>query len=124
VIPFPHLVEIVADFVVGPLDPEGGDRGHPSTVEAVVDVIPGWIQPKGSRERASVRSDDVNVGSHRIYLDAVAIPIVDEDMRLRHDSVANGDGHANLDGTYRIVGLQDAAGVGHHLAVDADRIRP
>lgn len=115
-----HSIVLVRDGSPAALDAEGDDRGHPGTTPSDVATYAGLIQPKTARERLSVAGSDVNVGSHRIYLEAAAIGSVDVDDRLRKDATAPD---ADLAGEYRIVAIANAAGMGHHLEVDADLIR-
>lgn len=115
-----HSIVLVRDGSPAALDPEGDDRGHPATTPADVATYAGLIQPRDARERLSVAGNDVNVGTHRIYLEAAAIGVVDVDDRLRKEATAPG---ADLAGEYRIVGIANAAGMGHHLEVDAELIR-
>lgn len=114
-----HTIEVIADVVSAPLDPDGEDRGHAGTIEATVDAFRGSVQPRTARERASVASADVAIGTHRIYLEPTAIGLVDADMRLRKI----GDPDPDLNGVYRIVGPPaNAAGRGVYLGIDAERI--
>lgn len=120
-IPYPHRLVRVSDVPSGSLDPDGEDRGHPATTATDGATYAGWIQPRSSREVASVASDGVNIGSHRIYLEPAALAVLDVDDRLRKDATEPG---ADLAGTYRIIAIRNAAGVGHHVEIDADRIIP
>lgn len=122
-IPYRHRVRVVRQTHSGAgapsLDAEGDDLGVPSGSERVSDPIPALIQPKSARERAAPTGEGANVGNFRIYL-----PIVDvgPDDVLRKDSGTNGDPDADLDGDYRILFVGNAAGMGHHLEVDVDRL--
>lgn len=116
-----HRLVRVVDVTTAPLDPDGEDRGHPATTATDSATYWGQIQPRDARERASVASDDVNIGTHVIYLEAAAIGVVDVDDRLRKDAV---DPDPDLAGTYRITAIGNAAGMGHHLKVSAELVRP
>lgn len=116
-----HSLVRVSDVPSAVLDPDGEDRGHRATTATDGATYRGLIQPRSARERASVASSDVNIGTHRIYLEASALGVVDVDDRLRKDAVAPD---ADLAGTYRIVAIANAAGQGHHLEIDAELIRP
>lgn len=116
--PFPHAVTVVGDVAGGSLDPDGEDRGHLATTVATFFAGAGWIQPRSARERASVLATGVSIGTHRIYLDASAVGLVDADMTV----VKAGTPGADLNGSYRIREVRNAAGVGHHMELDADRI--
>lgn len=112
-----HSLDVVW-FVAGPtLDPEGEDLGHPAGSELVAGTVRGQIQPISARERASALGRDVNVGLYRIFLEPAAIDIVDADVVIRK----SGSPNENLDGDYRVVLVRDAAGIGHHLELDANR---
>lgn len=114
-----HSIEVIVDVAGGVLDPDGEDRGHLATTELVIGPFRGLVQPRSARERASVASADVSIGSHRVYLERAAIGAVDSDMRLRKV----GDPDPDLNGTYRIEGeVANAAGMGHHLEVAAERV--
>lgn len=114
-----HELEAVGDVSSGILDPNGDDRGHPSTTVGSFWIGRGLVQPRSARERASVLSSDVSIGTHRIYLEGAAIGFVDTDMRI----VKSGGLDPDLDGTYRIIGeVANAAGFGHHLEIAAERI--
>ena len=122
-IPFRHRVKIVRQTHSGAgapaLDPEGADLGVPSGAERVSAVVPALIQPKSAKERAATTGEGANVGNFRIYL-----PVRDVGPHdvIRKDSVANGDPDADLDGDYRVLFVGNAAGMGHHLEVDVDRL--
>lgn len=118
-IPYRHRIILVRDVEAVP--PVLDDRGHPVTTETELATFDGWVQPRSARERASVAGSDVNIGSHRIYLEPNAIGVVGVDDRLRKEAV---DPDPDLAGTYRIVEIDNAAGMGAFLSVGADLIRP
>ena len=116
-----HSIEVRWDVVTGTPDPDGEDRGHPATTDTLVGTFAGLVQPRTARERAVATRDDASIGTYRIYLEAGAIGVVDEDARL----VKVGAFADDLNGAYRIVGeVANASGMGHHLEVAAERVIP
>ena len=115
-----HELEVVWLVAGGALDPEGADYGGPAATATVVGTYRGLIQPKSARERASVLGNDVAIGDFRIYLEMPAIDVVTQDALIRK----TGDPDPDLDGDYRILFVGNAAGWGHHIELDAQRIIP
>jgi hypothetical protein len=116
-----HTVELRRSVPGGTLDPEGEDRGHLATTDTLVGTYLGLVQPRTARERANATRDDASIGTHRIYLEASAIGVVTSDDYLRKTGTFADD----LNGDYRIVGeVANAAGMGHHLEVAAERVIP
>lgn len=113
-----HELEVVWQLEEGTLDPEGEDLGHALSTETVAATVRGLVQPRSSRERASASGRDVNIGTHRIYLEPSALDVVTADAVIRKAGAPDAD----LDGDYRILFVGNAAGQGHHIEVDADRL--
>lgn len=113
-----HDLLVVVFTSGGVLDPEGADSGHPAGAEVVLGPYRGLVQPRSARERASASGRDVNVGDFRIYLEGPAIEVVDADVVIRKTA----DPDPDLDGDYRVLFVGNAAGMGHHLELDADRL--
>lgn len=118
-IPYRHTLAVVRHTHSGPgapaLDAEGADLGVPTGAERVSDPFAGLIQPRTARERATATGEGANVGDFRIYL-----PV--RDLGPADVLRKSGDPDADLNGDYRIVFIGNAAGMGHHLEVDADRL--
>lgn len=115
---FRHDLEVVWTVANAALDAEGEDLGHPATAETIAGTFRGLVQPRSARERASSTGRDINVGDFRIYLEGAALDVVDADVVIR--KVAGLD--ADLDGDYRILFVGNAAGQGHHVELDGDRL--
>lgn len=115
---FRHDLSIIWQLEAGTLDPEGADLGHPRSTETVAGTVRGLVQPRSARERASASGRDVNVGDFRVYLEAIALDIVNADVVIRKA----GDPDPDLNGDYRVLFVGNAAGQGHHLELDADRL--
>ena len=116
-IPYRHSLVVVRPDHSGALDAEGADLGVPTGAERVSASFVGLIQPKSGRERATATGEGPSVGAFRIYL-----PIRDlgPDDVLRKTGTPDSD----LNGDYRVIFVGNAAGMGHHLEVDADRLVP
>ena len=117
-----HTIAVVnPNGTPGTLDPEGGDYGKPAGGETVRGTFAGLVQPRSGRERLAIAASGLAVGTYRIFLEEAAIGVVDPDDVLRK----SGDPESDMNGDYRIVGeVANAAGFGHHLEIDAERIRP
>lgn len=114
-----HSIAVVRDVPTGaPLDPDGEDRGRVTRAPETVGTYRGLIQPKSARERAAWTQTDAAMVTHRIYLEAAALGNVDTDCRL----VKAGGNDPDLDGTYRVGFVGNAAGWGHHVEIDAERL--
>lgn len=114
-IPYRHSLVVVRPDHSGALDAEGADLGIPSGTDRVSAPFLGLIQPKSARERAAPTGEGANVGQFRIYTPVLDIGPSDV---LRK----SGDPDSDLDGDYRILFIGNAAGMGHHLEIDADRM--
>lgn len=116
-IPYRHTLAVVRQNHSGSLDAEGADLGVPTGAERVSDPFVGLIQPKSARERAATTGEGSNVGTFRIY-----VPVRD----LGPDDILrkSGSPEPDLNGDYRVLFVGNAAGMGHHLEVDADRLVP
>lgn len=116
-IPFRHSLVVVRQTHSGSLDAEGADLGVPTGAERVSSAFAGLIQPKSARERAATTGEGTNVGTFRIY---TPVRDIGPDDVLRK----SGSPEADLNGDYRVLFVGNAAGMGHHLEIDADRLVP
>lgn len=111
-----HSLDVVTHVSGATLDSEGADLGHPAGTEAVASFR-GLVQPRSARERASSAGRDVNIGAYRIFLEAAALGVVTPDSTIRKSGAPDPD----MNGTYRVLFVGNAAGQGHHVEIDADR---
>jgi head-tail adaptor len=88
------------------------DTGHPTYSYATLSAVSGLVQPKSVREVAQLHQAGAVVSDHTIYLLPTA---VSEGDRIRFDP---DDGRR-----YEIRGVRDAAGIGHHLEIDARMVQ-
>lgn len=87
------------------------ENGQPTTTP-VETAAKGLIQPKDVRELAAISQAGAEVSTHTIYLPPSA------DV-----SHADAIGFDPDDGRrYQVTGVRDAAGIGHHLEVDAKKV--
>jgi len=85
------------------------DYGQPVTVETTIATVPGLIQPRRAREVALASQAGAVIGEHVGYCRALAG--LDTDCWLE------------LDGErYDVLGIADAAGLGHHLELNLRRV--
>lgn len=112
-----HTLAVVRSIPGATLDSEGADLGMGTPTESVSGSFSGLIQPRSARERADPLGTGPNVGNFRIYC-----PVRD----LGPDDVIrkSGSPDADLNGDYRVLFVGNAAGQGHHLEIDADRLVP
>ncbi len=116
-IPFRHSLVVVRQDHSGTLDAEGADLGIPTGAERVSAPFVGLIQPKSSRERAIPTGEGASVGAFRIYT-----PV--RDLGPNDVLRKSGDPEPDLNGDYRVLFVGNAAGMGHHYEIDADRLVP
>ena len=92
----------------GPVD----EWNMPTEVWATIATPQALIQPKSGRERAQQNEAGAVTGQYRVY--------------LRPIDVTEGDHLIHQDGgeVYEIGFVADAAGIGHHLELDATRVWP
>ena len=97
---YPHSLTIER-ATEGALD----DYRMPAQTWATLTTTPGWVQPKSATDMAMMSQGGPVSSTHTIYL-----PVID----LRESDRIMYDGKQ-----YEVVGVRDAAGIGHHLEVDA-----
>lgn len=105
---------------------EGGrpvldEDGHVQHAEQRTSGIAAAIQPLTSRERASQHQAGLTVSTHRIY--AVGLRVTTADA-IDHDPDACPQEPDLPAVRYELNGVADAAGIGHHLEIDATEIGP
>lgn len=95
--------------------------GQPVAAFGTVATIRGLPQPKTIREVALSSEAGVVVGDWTVFLEAIELH---ESDRLVHDPVTcTVRGVRDLPaGTFQPTGIRNAAGIGHHLEVDAELI--
>jgi hypothetical protein len=113
-----HTLEVRVTTESPPKDAEGEDLGHGVIATSTAATLKGLVQPRTARERLSVSGRDVNLGSFRIYVEAAGIGTVTPDVVIRKSGAIDAD----LNGDYRVNYVGNAAGWGHHLELDADRL--
>lgn len=99
-----------------PLDFDEADldaMGQPARGTAVVTEVRGLIQPKNAREVALSTESGAGLSDHTIYLLPSADVTGADYIRFDPD-----DGRH-----YNVTGVRDAAGIGHHLEVDARLVK-
>jgi hypothetical protein len=103
-------------------EPVLDEDGHVQFVESRTPAIPVAIQPLSTRERAAQHQAGATVSSHRIYAFAT-LRVSTADM-FEHDPDACPMKPDLPATSYQINGVANAAGVGHHLEIDATEIGP
>lgn len=84
------------------------EYNQPTQTWSTLSEVPGLLQPKTAREVAQLNQAGAVVSTHTIYMRPTEVQPAD---RIR---VVVGP-----PGTYQIDGVRDAAGLGHHLEIDA-----
>lgn len=107
-----HTVDIVRATATGTLD----DYGQPVESEAVLASVKAAIQPRTQREMETVSQAGAAVTTHAIYLLPTDLTTADY---ISHDASACPLSADLPDGRFEIIGIANAAGLGHHLEVDA-----
>lgn len=97
------------------------EDGHIQHTEHRTTGIPVAIQPLSTRERAAQHQAGVTVSSHRIY--AVGLGASTADV-IEHDPETCPMAPDLPFSRYELNGVADAAGLGHHLEIDATEIGP
>lgn len=92
-----------------PTDGAVDEYNQPTTTYAPLSEVPGLVQPKTAREVAQLNQAGAVVSTFTIYLRPTEVQ--------PSDRVTVVDG--GMAGTYEIDGVRDAAGIGHHLELDA-----
>jgi head-tail adaptor len=86
------------------------DYNQPAQTFAPIATVQALIQPKSGTERAQLNEAGVVRGQYRVFM-----PITD---------VVEGDHLVHGDEVYELTFVADAAGAGHHLEIDAERVWP
>lgn len=93
------------------------EYGQPMEVATVLTPFRGLVQPKDVRETAAISQAGVAIADHTVY--ARPLELIGGDF-IAH---ADPDDETAIDTTdprrYEITGIRDAAGLGHHLEIDA-----
>jgi hypothetical protein len=99
------------------------EDGHAQRTELTIPDIAVAIQPLSTRERAAQHQAGATVATHRIY--AVDRSISTADF-IEHvpDACPTPTAQDLPYGRYELHATQDAAGLGHHLEIDATLIGP
>ncbi len=93
-------------------DPLTNDENNqPIRDYAAISTVRGWVQPREAEEVAQINQGGVVVSDHRIYLAPTDVRAAD---RIRFDP---DDGRR-----YEITAVRDAAGMGHHLELEAEMV--
>jgi hypothetical protein len=104
---------LVHTFVIErPTDGAVDDYNQPTTTYAELASVPGLMQPKSALEIAQLNETGAVRATHSAFLRPTDVTEAD---RIR---VASGP----MAGTYQIDGIRDAAGLGHHLEIDAHTV--
>jgi hypothetical protein len=109
-----HVVHLERDVDSGTED----EYGHSTTIPSVGEDFRASIQPKSAREVALISQAGAPIGDWTIFL----LPRdVDTADKIVHDSSTCPIREAAdlPDATFELTGVRNAAGVGHHLEVDA-----
>lgn len=113
-----HTVTIVRTSSTG--DPDDDDEfGQPVYSEAVVATVKAAIQPKKAEEVALTTQAGAVVSDHRIYLLPIGITTADAIVHDAQDCPMRPD---LPDARYEVMSVPDAAGLGHHLELEAQLI--
>lgn len=94
-------------------EPIVNDRNQESVEWRSLGEVPGLIQPKTAQEMAQFNEAGAVVSDHTAFLPPTDLREADR-LRLVPD-----DGRI-----FEITGIRDAAGLGHHLEVDARVVTP
>lgn len=109
-----HVVHIERDVDSGTED----DYGQSVTVPSVGEDFRAAIQPKSIREVALLSQAGATVGDWTIY--ALPRQVSTGDRIVHESSTCPVPETADLpDATFELSGIRNAAGLGHHLEIDA-----
>lgn len=97
------------------------DYGQPITTDEVVETVKAAIQPRMPRERESVSQGGPAVTEYVIYLFPTDLTTADA---LVHDDAVCPVANDLPSGRFEVVGVPNAAGLGHHLEVAARLVEP
>lgn len=110
-----HAVTIVRPSSSG--DPDDDDEyGQPVRTEGTIASVRAAIQPKTEQEIALSSQGGAASSDHRIFLLPTSLTTADA---IIHDARTCPMRPDLPDARFEIVGVPDAAGIGHHLEVDA-----
>lgn len=104
-----HSLLIVRHTVVTDIngDPVLDENGQPTVTDSTT-AVQGLVQPKKATEVALISQGGAALTDHTVYLLPTAVTNAD---LITFDP---DDGRR-----YQVTGVRDAAGIGHHLEVDA-----
>jgi hypothetical protein len=107
------------------VDGDGADildeLGQPVTADDSKPGIAAAIQPKSAREVAAIHQAGASISTHTIYTIERDFSTADAIVHDPELCPVTADLPA---GRYELTGIPDAAGVGHHLELDAVLIGP
>jgi head-tail adaptor len=110
-----HTVTIERSSSSG--DPDDDDEyGQPVRSPSTIATVRAAIQPKSDREVALTSQAGAALSDYRIYLLPTDLTTADAIIHDAQDCPMRPD---LPDARFEIVGVPDAAGLGHHLEVDA-----
>lgn len=107
-----HQVAIVRQADTATLD----DHGQPVTTDAVLRTVAAAIQPRSSRERLETSQAGAAVSDHVIFLFPTDVTTADA---IVHDDAVCPVGDDLPSQRFEIVGVPNAAGLSHHLEIEA-----
>lgn len=112
-----HTVHIERDVTLGTED----DYGQPETTTEIGEPFKASIQPRSAREMALTTQAGAPVSDHTIFMRTRLLDTADKIVHDSSDcSVAETGDFADV--VFEITGIRNAAGLGHHLEVDANLI--
>jgi hypothetical protein len=127
-----HTVRIMRTYATGtgPFDsafapafdgqePDIDEYGQPITEEALLATVRAAIQPKATDEATLTTQAGPALGDHMIFLRPTDLTTADA---IVHDPAVCGLTNDLPDGRYEVIGVPFAAGLGHHLEVEAKRV--
>lgn len=106
-----HQVSIVRKNDSGNLD----GYGQPITSDEVIETVFAAIQPRSAREQPAVGQGGPAVSDHVVYLFPTDLTTADS---ILHDEATCPMPRDLPTSRFEIVGVPNAAGLGHHLEVD------
>lgn len=107
-----HTVSILRKADSATLD----DYGQPVTSDAVLTSVRAAIQPRAAQEQPAVNQAGPAVSDHVVYLFPTDLTSADA---IFHDDAVCPVPNDLPTGRYEIIGVPNAAGLGHHLEVAA-----
>lgn len=96
------------------------EYGQPVRTPSTLATIKAAIQPKSDREIALTTQAGAALADYRIYVLPTDLTTADAIVHDAQDCPMRPD---LPDGRFQIVGVPDAAGLGHHLEVDAKLVQ-